>query len=203
MDSPSSVDEPLNLGLLLNIIYRGKKKKRENGGSLHSLGRTTSLRHDSTGLRSCTFGLKLFPLLSLSFSPSLSLLSPFSSLPYLQHNLHSIYISALWSHHLLPMRQIATRVALTAASFAVSVLAHGGDASTDMNMDMDMGMNKSQPTAPAHPNSEGPMSYFAYDKHRSIILAHIGLMVAAWCFTLPIGTRGTPRESTLGRMKTN
>ncbi|CAI7607643.1 unnamed protein product [Penicillium pancosmium] len=85
------------------------------------------------------------------------------------------------------MRQIATRAALAAVFLAVSVLAHD-DESTNTNMNMDMSMNMKTPasTEPAHPNSEGPMSYFAYDKHRGAILAHISLMVAAWCFLLPI-----------------
>lgn len=90
------------------------------------------------------------------------------------------------------MRQIATQVALAAAFLAASVLAHGDDsADPNMEMDMDMSMNTPSPSpslapsASAHPNSEGPMSYFAYDKHRGAILAHISLMVVAWCFLLP------------------
>lgn len=97
------------------------------------------------------------------------------------------------------MRQIATRAALAAVFLAASVLAHD-DESTNTNMNMDMNMNMKTPASadPVHPNSEGPMSYVAYDKHRGAILAHIGLMVAAWCFLLPIckyqhGQIGTTR----------
>jgi hypothetical protein len=88
------------------------------------------------------------------------------------------------------MRQTATRAALVAVFLAASVLAHGDESTntnTNMDMDMDMNtsMNKPASAEPAHPNSEGPMSYFAYDKHRGAILAHISLMIAAWCLLLP------------------
>lgn len=87
------------------------------------------------------------------------------------------------------MRNLATRAALAAVFFAAAVLAHGDDESADMDMDMDMGMNSSAPTSSesVHPNSEGPMSYFAYGKHRGTVMAHVGLMIAAWCFLLPTG----------------
>ena len=75
-----------------------------------------------------------------------------------------------------------------------------------MDMDMSMSMNTPAPAEPTsvHLNSEGPMSYFAYDEHRGTILAHISLMVAAWCFLLPTckyqhGLIGTTRSG----MKTN
>jgi hypothetical protein len=52
-------------------------------------------------------------------------------------------------------------------------------------MHTDMNMHHSQPPAP---QDNGPMSYFAYGKHSSSIIAHIALMVAGWCFILPVGT---------------
>ena len=35
-------------------------------------------------------------------------------------------------------------------------------------------------------------SYFAFPKYGALMLAHIGLMVLAWCFILPIGRRFSP-----------
>ncbi|KGO64393.1 Uncharacterized protein PITC_022430 [Penicillium italicum] len=52
------------------------------------------------------------------------------------------------------------------------------------SMDMDMAHNVPEPTPVIH-NSDSPMSYFAYGKHSSSIIAHIAFMVAAWCFILP------------------
>ncbi|KAJ5630936.1 uncharacterized protein N7484_011036 [Penicillium longicatenatum] len=84
----------------------------------------------------------------------------------------------------------------TRAAFAVvflaslaTALAHGDD-EMDMNMDMEMGMHPSATTATATatPSASGandPMSYFAYGKHSSSIIAHIALMVLGWCFVLP------------------
>lgn len=55
-----------------------------------------------------------------------------------------------------------------------------------MDMDMDMhAVATPSPNATTHANSEGPMSYFAYSKHSTSILAHIVLMVLGWCFILP------------------
>ena len=58
-----------------------------------------------------------------------------------------------------------------------------------MDMDMDMGvqMNSTQPEHPAEASEDSPMSYFAYGKHSSTIMAHIALMTIAWCFLLPVG----------------
>ena len=62
------------------------------------------------------------------------------------------------------------------------------DMSMDMDMDMSMDMAHSAPTPTASPGtSDGPMSYFAYGKHSSSVIAHIALMVVAWCFVLPVG----------------
>lgn len=65
---------------------------------------------------------------------------------------------------------------------------HGMDMNTD-NMDMDINMAGMTPPAATqqNPAENGPMSYFAYGKHSSTILAHIILMVVAWCFVLPAG----------------
>ncbi|KAJ5138329.1 uncharacterized protein N7515_003177 [Penicillium bovifimosum] len=93
------------------------------------------------------------------------------------------------------MHSMATRLALTAtftlalASLATA-LPHGDDDSMDMgHMDMDMnaGHNASQPTATAGSvAADGPMSYFAYSKHSSALIAHVALMVLGWCFVLPV-----------------
>lgn len=63
-----------------------------------------------------------------------------------------------------------------------------------MDMGMDMGMNMNAVTDAPQPttttmqnNTTGPMSYFAYSKHSSTIIAHIALMVLGWCFVLPVG----------------
>jgi hypothetical protein len=91
----------------------------------------------------------------------------------------------------------------TRAAFAVvflaslaTALAHGDD-EMDMNMDMEMGMHPSATTATATatPSASGandPMSYFAYGKHSSSIIAHIALMVLGWCFVLPAGKHSIP-----------
>ncbi|CAG8905816.1 unnamed protein product [Penicillium egyptiacum] len=85
------------------------------------------------------------------------------------------------------MRPLATRVAL-AANFTLFVaslataLPHGDDESMDM-----AGPSGPQPTPTAtQATSDGPMSYFAYSKHSSTIIAHIALMVLGWCFVLPV-----------------
>ncbi|KAJ6050099.1 hypothetical protein N7444_006815 [Penicillium canescens] len=88
------------------------------------------------------------------------------------------------------MRHIATRVALAAIVFAslATALPHGDDESMDMGMDMGASTAVPQPTTTAaHATPDGPMSYFAYGKHSSSIIAHIALMVLGWCFVLPVG----------------
>ncbi|GIJ92226.1 hypothetical protein Asppvi_011203 [Aspergillus pseudoviridinutans] len=85
------------------------------------------------------------------------------------------------------MLRAASRAAFAASFLLVSIanaLPHGDDES----MEMDMGMNmedttKSEPHKDA--NDESPMSYFAYGKHSGTIMAHIALMIIAWCFVLP------------------
>ncbi|KAL4805185.1 hypothetical protein BDV18DRAFT_142045 [Aspergillus unguis] len=87
----------------------------------------------------------------------------------------------------------ATLVALLLALTATA-LAHGDDHGMSMDMDMDMDMDmtsheSAQPSAsapaPAQTSANAPMSYFAYEKHTGWIVAHIALMVVAWCFALP------------------
>lgn len=81
-------------------------------------------------------------------------------------------------------------MAVFLASLATA-LAHGDDESMDMNMDMEMNMHSSTSTATATPtpsasgHANDPMSYFAYGKHSSSIIAHVALMVLGWCFVLP------------------
>ncbi|KAJ5544556.1 hypothetical protein N7461_006860 [Penicillium sp. DV-2018c] len=93
------------------------------------------------------------------------------------------------------MRSIATRLALTATfTLALASLAtaipHGDDDSMDMgnHMDMDMDMHAGHNVTATTPSavSEGPMSYFAYSKHSSAIIAHVALMILGWCFVLPV-----------------
>ncbi|KAJ5971685.1 uncharacterized protein N7479_001603 [Penicillium vulpinum] len=57
-----------------------------------------------------------------------------------------------------------------------------------MGMDMHAATtNAPEPTTTAMPaDTDGPMSYFAYSKHSSAIIAHIALMVLGWCFVLPV-----------------
>lgn len=91
---------------------------------------------------------------------------------------------------MLPRISRAALAAFLLASVATA-LAHGDDAhSHGMDMDMDMGhghtMNTSSPEQ-MHPAEHGPMSYFAYGKYTGWIVAHIALMVVAWCFVLPAG----------------
>ncbi|PYI11570.1 integral membrane protein [Aspergillus sclerotiicarbonarius CBS 121057] len=86
------------------------------------------------------------------------------------------------------MWQRASRAALAAAFLLVSIanaLPHGDDDAMDMDMDMDMSHNDSTQKSHTDGNDESLMSYFAYGKHSGAIMAHIGLMVLAWCFILP------------------
>lgn len=65
----------------------------------------------------------------------------------------------------------------------------------DMNMEgMDMGGGHgghggedAQPTPYVNPAESWPTSYFSNGEHSGPIIAHIALMVLAWCFVLPIG----------------
>ncbi|PIG85786.1 integral membrane protein [Aspergillus arachidicola] len=87
------------------------------------------------------------------------------------------------------MWQKASHAAIAAASvFAslASAIPHGDDHAMDMDMGMGMNSTQKQPESHAAASDDSPMSYFAYGKHSSTIIAHIGLMVLAWCFILPV-----------------
>lgn len=86
------------------------------------------------------------------------------------------------------MKSLAKSSLTVLASVAVlglvpAALAHGDD---DMKMDMGMGANSTadQPL----PEDEYPLTYFALGEHTAAIYGHIGLMVIAWVFMLPVGT---------------
>jgi hypothetical protein len=82
---------------------------------------------------------------------------------------------------------LAATFTLFLASLATAI-PHGDDESMDMGMDMHMVTDAPKPTTTAmHANTDGMMSYFAYTKHSSAIIAHIVLMVLGWCFILPVG----------------
>ncbi|PLB50190.1 hypothetical protein P170DRAFT_354717 [Aspergillus steynii IBT 23096] len=83
----------------------------------------------------------------------------------------------------------ASRAAIAASFLLFSVasaIPHGDDHSMDMDMDMGMQMNSTKPEHPPEASEDSPMSYFAYGKHSSTIMAHIALMTIAWCFLLPV-----------------
>lgn len=89
------------------------------------------------------------------------------------------------------MRQVSVQPVLAAAlllAALASALPHEDHESMDMSMDMKMddSMGHNQ-TAAAPTTDPAMMSYFAYGKHTGTILAHIILMVLAWCFVLPVG----------------
>ncbi|KAJ5768893.1 hypothetical protein N7520_003452 [Penicillium odoratum] len=78
------------------------------------------------------------------------------------------------------MRLIATGAALQIFflfSFATAI-------PLDDYEDIDAGAAATRIPMP-HINSNGHMSYFAYDKHSDTIMAHITLMMLGWCFVLP------------------
>ncbi|KAL6239115.1 hypothetical protein BDW75DRAFT_199673 [Aspergillus navahoensis] len=86
------------------------------------------------------------------------------------------------------MLQRISRAALAALLLAsiVSALAHGDDHEMDMNMDMDhMDMGASHEHVQPETSDDSPISYFAYGQYTGWIVAHIALMVFAWCFVLP------------------
>lgn len=98
------------------------------------------------------------------------------------------------------MRQVSVQPVLAAAlllAALASALPHEDHESMDMSMDMKMddSMGHNQ-TAAAPTTDPAMMSYFAYGKHTGTILAHIILMVLAWCFVLPVGKiSGFPQKS--------
>ncbi|KAL4977457.1 hypothetical protein BDW66DRAFT_132370 [Aspergillus desertorum] len=86
------------------------------------------------------------------------------------------------------MLQRISRAALAALLLAsiASALAHGDDHEMDMNMDMDhMDMGASHEHGQPETSDDSPISYFAYGQYTGWVVAHIALMVAAWCFVLP------------------
>lgn len=76
-------------------------------------------------------------------------------------------------------RALAVGVA-AGVGLASSAMAHGDD---DMNMD---GMKMGEADKPL-PEAQYPPTYFALVDHRAAIYSHIGLMVLAWVFILPVG----------------
>ncbi|KAL4820675.1 hypothetical protein BDW67DRAFT_152967 [Aspergillus spinulosporus] len=82
------------------------------------------------------------------------------------------------------MLQRISRAALAVLLLAsiASALAHGDDHEMDMDH-MDMGA--SHETAQPETSDDSPISYFAYGQYTGWIVAHIALMVVAWCFVLP------------------
>lgn len=54
-------------------------------------------------------------------------------------------------------------------------------------MDLDMSMGSDGALGATQPESDALPSYFAHPEHRGILLGHIGLMVLAWVFVLPLG----------------
>ncbi|KAL4875807.1 hypothetical protein BJY04DRAFT_201081 [Aspergillus karnatakaensis] len=81
------------------------------------------------------------------------------------------------------MLQRITRAALAAFLLAslANALAHGDDHGMDMNMDM----TSSHDHAQSETSTDTLESYFAHGQYTGWIVAHIALMVGAWCFVLP------------------
>lgn len=103
------------------------------------------------------------------------------------------------------MKSLATSALSVLASVAVlglvpAALAHGDE---DMNMGMDMGaMGPGSPAGQPQPEDQTLLSYFSLGEHTAAIYGHIGLMVIAWVFILPVGKAlpavATCNLSTLG-----
>lgn len=94
------------------------------------------------------------------------------------------------------MRSITISALRVASAIAVlgflvpTVLGHGDDNEAidmDMGTDMDMSSGMSSGGNASQPEADFPPSYFAHPEHRGILLGHIGLMVLAWVFMLPLG----------------
>lgn len=92
------------------------------------------------------------------------------------------------------MRSISISALRVASAIAVlgflvpTVLGHGDDnEAADMGMDMDMSSSMSSGGNASQPEVDFVPSYFAHPEHRGILLGHIGLMVLAWVFMLPLG----------------
>lgn len=97
--------------------------------------------------------------------------------------------------------------AFTAAFLFLASLTHAipdGDyhaMNHDMNMDSSSSMHmghghgetaQATATAAVHPAEAWPMSYFSHGEHSGTIIAHIALMILAWCFVLPTGDYISP-----------
>lgn len=92
-------------------------------------------------------------------------------------------------------RAIAPAIRLLALVAVIAalpcVLAHGDDHEGGMDMDMGMSMAGSEANADAPPEigpePEGMSTYFAFPEHKTVIYAHIALMMLGWVFVLPLG----------------
>lgn len=98
-----------------------------------------------------------------------------------------------------PMRRAAT-LQLIFAALLLNILPFAGAHGHDEHGAMDMG-SATASTVAAMPSStqrswDAPMSYFVYSDHSGWMIAHISLMVLAWFFILPIGTRPVHVSST-------
>lgn len=90
-----------------------------------------------------------------------------------------------------PIEKLTTLVVLGLMPLVFAHVAHedGGDG-TSMNMDMPLGAAEEP-----KPNDSYLPTYFALADHASVMYAHIGAMVLAWVFVLPVGesAKVTPR----------
>jgi hypothetical protein len=91
------------------------------------------------------------------------------------------------------MKSTAVPLLLLGASLAVlglipAALAHGEHMSEDMatDMAMDTGTDGTGESSKL-PEDQYPPTYFGYAEHRSVIYAHISVMVLAWVIMLPVG----------------
>lgn len=93
------------------------------------------------------------------------------------------------------MRSTAAYLIYLAAPLLLAhadALPHDDHHPMEADMDMKEGMhsNHSGSASSNHTagdNQDYPMSYFAYQKHSGVLIAHVVFMVLAWFFTLPIG----------------
>jgi hypothetical protein len=91
---------------------------------------------------------------------------------------------------------VAAALLLLLLATVAQALPHDETPAGDMSMDMNIHTAGAGGVSPAPQNVSAvatsdshtaPVSYFAYKEHSTVILAHIILMVIAWCFVLPIG----------------
>lgn len=82
----------------------------------------------------------------------------------------------------------ATSLAVLVTALALASLASAAPHDDGgMNMGGEMHHDDPPPAASTDTSDNSPMSYFAYGQHSGTIIAHIVLMVLAWCFVLPAG----------------